>query len=235
MSIADCPNVFVSRAASIVLALFVVLMLTGCLTRLRPASDIMARPLDATVDADMIFRLVEWSTRDRICAARQGPHRWHAVPYQNYIGCMQTHRLSPCDATAEDLRTVHTLMDRDPRLLTILSFKELLMRLRQHCPSSDRLFESVGSFPVWHRHSLRRCEDRYQPVLITMSIMLGTVPANDESWVGGCTGVAGYFFLERHCWDFEGLRSKMLYNDMVRIAQGIEPYFCPQIVNRFDY
>jgi hypothetical protein len=202
-----------------------------------PAEEIAGRSLDPDVDADMVFELAGYAAKDRLCAksSRDRAAVMHE-PYGHYIRCMYETRAVPCDVTADDLRTVHTLLELDPRLASIETFEQLLARLQSDCAGYGRLPATASAVRSWVPHDLERCEDRYQPVLITTAIMLRTRPPPDEEgsalWFAGCRGAAGYFFLDRHCLELGVLREQQSA-DAARLEQGIEAYFCPQIAKHF--
>jgi hypothetical protein len=219
---------------------------------LRPPAEISGRPLDAGVDSGTIFNMVAFAAKDRICAAREqqlrrpakapaGTSKWTPIPavehdpYPTYFRCMDTESVIACDAAEQDLRTVHTLLDRDPRLSSILPFDDLMVRLKQQCPAHRQLADEA--LRPSSRQALQRCEDRYQPVLITTAILLRTAPPRDEAalflWSAECRGTAGYFFMNDRCTSLQR-RPRSPDPDMApRRELGVEAYFCPQIGNHF--
>jgi hypothetical protein len=204
----------------------------------RPAEEIASRPLDPAVDAAMVIELAQYAAKDRLCAqsSRGRPPIMHA-PYGHYIRCMYERQGAPCEATAEDLRTVRTLLDRDPRLAAILSFEQLFARLQSDCAGHGNLPTTARAVRIWAPRHLENCEVPYQPVLITAAIMLRTLPPRDAEgsifWYGGCRGAAGYFFLEGHCLRLRRLEGRKQPEEASRLVQGIEAYFCPQIAKYF--
>ena len=203
------------------------------------SAEIAGRSLDSAVDADMVIELAGYAAKDRLCAksSRDRAPVMHE-PYGYYIRCMYEKQGVPCEATADDLRTVHTLLDRDPRLAAIMTFKQLLARLQSDCAGFNSLPATASAVRVWGPRDLERCEeDRYQPVLITTAIMLRSLPPQGEEesqlWFASCRGAAGYSFLEDHCLKLRILRERQPSEEADRLEQGIEAYFCPQIAKHF--
>ena len=243
------------RAPRSVVLMLSCLMLTACAGQnVRPVTEIRNRPLDAGVDPEMILELVQFAAKDRICAAKEqharrsegriaGYSKWQPIPasghdpYATYISCMYAERVTVCDAVQQDLQTVHTLLDQDPRLAAIASFDELRVRLQQQCPAAQQPAMSARSLRSWSHRALQRCEDRYQPVLITTAILLRTLPPQDEEaaflWSAGCRGTAGYYFMDVHCYRFLSPRPPPGFEIAARFEQGVEAYFCQQIKNHF--
>ena len=159
------------------------------------------------------------------------------APYGHYIRCMEERQNAPCEATAEDLRTVRTLLDRDPRLAAIMSFEQLFARLQSDCAGHGNLPMAARAVRIWAPRDLQSCAVPYQPVLITAAIMLRTLPPRDAEgsifWYGACRGAAGYFFLEGHCLRLRRLEGRKQLEEASRLGQGIEAYFCPQIAKNF--
>lgn len=158
-------------------------------------------------------------------------------PYGYYIQCMQERQVSSCDATADDLRTVRALLERDPRLAAIMNFDRLLVRLQSDCAGHGSLPATSAAVRPLAPRELEHCEDRYQPVLITTAILLRTLPPRDQEglfvWDASCRGVAGYYFLEEHCRRLRRLAQRQQAEEASRLGQGIEAYFCPQIQKHF--
>jgi hypothetical protein len=225
---------------------FICLVLAACTGQsLRPAAEISSRPLDPAVDSATVFNMIALAARDRICAAREqraseqresrptGGSKWTPIPsleyaYETYSSCMDEPTVAACDATEQDLRTLHTLLDRDPRLAALLSFEGALVRLKQQCPALQQLAAGAKALRPWSPREVWRCEDRYQPVLLTTAVLLRTQqPRAEESrflWFAGCTGTAGYIFMREHC---------RTVRRQARPEQGVEAYFCSQIRKQF--
>lgn len=225
------------------------LLLAACAgQQVRPATQIVSRPLDVGVDTQMVVELVAFAAKDRTCAAREqqarqresrvaGRSKGHPIPaashepYPTYIRCMYSERVTACDAVEQDLRTVRTLLDRDPRLEAIISFDQLLVRLQQQCPAHQQFVASARSLQPSSDRALQRCEGQYYPLLMTTVILLRTVPPPNEEarylWFAGCRGTAGFYFMDVHC--FSRGRPGPPQPEL-----GVEPYFCPQIKNHFS-
>lgn len=217
-------------------------MLSACVSDpalgTRPVEEVANRPLDAGVDAAMVSRLPAFAAKDRLCAeSSRGRAPVMHEPYGAYIQCMQERQVTACDATADDLRTIRALLDRDPRLASILSFDHLLARLQSDCVGHGNLPATAAAVRPLAPRALEQCEDRYQPVLITAAIMLRTLPPRDPEelfvWDASCRGVAGYYFLEEHCRRLRRLAQRQQPEEASRLEQGIEAYFCPQIQKHF--
>jgi hypothetical protein len=199
--------------------------------------EIAHRQLDPGVDAGLVIEMARYAAKDRVCAQisrGRGPAMHE--PYGFYVRCMYARQVTTCDVTADDLRTVRTLLDRDPRLANIVTFDHLLAQLQTECAGHDSLYNTASALQPWGSRDLDRCEDRYQPVLITTAILLRAPRPQDEEgfalWFGGCRGTAGYSFLEDHCLELAILREQKS-KKAESLGQGIEPYFCPQVAKYF--
>lgn len=238
------------RSARIVLICAVTLM-AGCAAKLRPLEEISSQPLDPAVDAETIVALTAYAAKDRICGdinaryieqqiadyvatykpkdgdiIQLGPHG----PSDQYAPCINKSSVTACDANADDLRTVHTLLERDPRLSALMSFDQLLVRLRHQCPAQQDLLAQPSALQRWNDRLLSRCgDDRNQPVLIATSVMLST----SEPGGAACTGTFGYLFMSNHCAQLRSAKARRQRRPdsliWVPPEHGVEVYLCAQI------
>jgi hypothetical protein len=242
-------EIMMARARRGVVLMLSCLMLGACAGQpVRPATQIISRPLDARVDVETVLALVAFAAKDRICTAREqqdrqseprvaGRSKWQPIsaashePYPTYVRCMDSERVTACDAVEEDLRTVHTLFDRDPRLAAIITFDQFLLRLQQQCPAHQPSAVTARSLRPLRQQALQRCQGQYQPLLKTTAILLRTMPPPDEEarylWFARCRGTAGFYFMDVHCF---GLGRPGPSQPELRV----EPYFCPLFKNHFS-
>lgn len=245
---------FVSR---LVLSFVVATIAVGCVATspppLRPEAEVTAIPLSAWVDAQTLRNLAALAAKDRVClalenrkarsanrkarSARQPPiPPLHGTPYGVYTGCMYSSAITACDATADDLRTLKTLMDRDPRLAAIASFDKLLVQLKQECGWHDDARSM--QLRAWDDRRLQHCDDQMrQPALITQSILLRSMLPDDldehARWASRCQSTPGSYFLSEHCRVLQRRNQILARNLPTRppqiAEQGVEAYFCPRV------
>jgi hypothetical protein len=236
----------VTGLSRLVLAFSLSMLAVGCPAasppQLRPEAEVTAIPLSTWVNAETLRNLAAFAAKDRHClsvdrrarSARQPPEATlHGRPYGEYTHCMYSRAATACDATADDLRTLRTLLNRDPRLEAIESFDTLLAKLTQECGNNDARSAQLRG---WNDSQLQHCDDQHQPVLITQAILLRSEPPGDLDqralWASKCGGTPGSYFLDEHCRNLQRrnviLARKLLTTPQQVAEQGVEAYFCPR-------
>jgi hypothetical protein len=251
----DPPVRFAKRFMSRwVLAFVFSTIAVGCVATsplpLRPEAEVTATPLSAWVDIRTLRNLAALAAKDRVCldrearyenrkarSARQPPvPSLHGTPYGAYTHCMYSSAMTACDATADDLRTLKTLLNRDPRLEPIASFETLVAQLKQECGWHDRARNT--QLRGWDDRHLQHCDDQLrQPLLITQSILLRSKLPDDWDegalWSSRCHSTPGSYFLNEHCRLLQRrnqILARKLPTTPPQVAeQGVEAYFCPRV------
>jgi hypothetical protein len=246
-------------------------MLCGCSTptlHSKLKSDAAQQPM---ISMNTMVSLVAFAVKDRVCRdvvakslrevldrykdyAPMTPiprvHSYDQLPgviaFDKCIYSM-TQNITVCNATAEDLSTFKTLMDFDPRLTAVTTFKEVVGNIHQRCFSGMKI-SMQARIASWPQYKLRKCnQDGNQPTLIAASIHIPinnrlVDTSNESLWdrARTCRSVWGMAFVSKtHCRLLNVHNQRLVLNGTTveRNAEplpvtgfsklGIEEYFCP--------
>jgi len=225
------------------------LLLIGCATAPPPQKPPL-RALTATVTAETIPALAEFSATTRMCRDifnrefeddvaeffRKYPEAsiyptGHGS-FSRYEGCVKRKTVSLCDATAEDLGSMRTLLREDPRLAEIMSFDQLLAERDAQCPAEVDFEARLTAAQVRGERVARKCEDVWaRPVLTTLSAGLRAKGFSYDPGKLNCAPSLAYQFLEGHCKAVADARKPR--RDQPRAwgpdEMGTEDYLCPLV------
>lgn len=226
------------------------LLLAGCAAAPPPPPPPKAPlpPLHVSMNASTIPTLTEFAAVTRMCRDifnqyseeriadffKRNPeaqvfpalHGWFGV----YEGCVKRKTASICDAAAEDLGSVKTLLREDPRLANLMSFDQLLAERDAQCPVQSGLQAQIASAQARGERVPAKCDDVWsQPVLTTLSASVHAPGASYDRTQYNCSGSLAYQFLENHCRGIKDARRPRRDRDIAGGPDefGVEEYLCP--------
>jgi hypothetical protein len=270
------------RRSSIANGLLIIGLILGLPALCQSVSATSDAPLATRITSQTLESLVAYAAKDRLCrpivansfkrafekfrAEHPGWNpmtplpRVHSydplsgeIPFGDCIYDM-TKETSVCDATAEDLATLRTLMERDARLASVTTFLTVVKEIREHCGDRFTLPANM-TIRTWPDRQLHGCDKRkQQPVLIAQAIQL---PLNNRAAAAAHKSGNEKLFEQiqvcRYMWGWSfaaGEQCQLLvrhYEALARNRQraaqgrearpvprfeklGIEEYFCPDSV-----
>ena len=159
-------------------------------------------------------------------------HGWFWV----YEGCVERKTASLCDATADDLGSVKTLLREDLRLVTLMSFDQLLAERDRQCPAQADLQAQITRAQARGERVGRNCEDVWaRPVLTTLSTKVRLSDFSYDPRKLNCGPPLGYQFLESHCRAVTNARRPRRIPEVPWSSDelGVEDYLCPLVDSEF--
>jgi hypothetical protein len=228
------------------------LLLAGCATTPPPKPS--PPPLISWVTSETIPALAEFAAKTRMCREafdreteediagffRRNPEATiypagHGT-FWRYGGCMRSKTVSLCDATAEDLGSLRTLLREDPRLAELMSFDQLLAARDTQCPSQADLQPRITDAQARGERVARKCEDVWvRPVLTTLSAGLRSPDFSYDPGKLNCSDSLAYQFLEGQCTALTDARRRRRNQPRVwpPDEMGVEEYLCPLVDPKF--
>ena len=230
------------------------LLLAGCAAAPPPPRPAPLPPLHSSINAATVPTLTEFAAVTRMCRDifnryseeriaeyfRQNPeeqifpalHGWFWV----YEGCVERKTASLCDATADDLGSVKTLLREDPRLAALMSFDQLLAERDRQCPAQADLQAQITRAQARGERVARNCDDVWsQPVLTTLSASVHSPDFTYHRTKFNCSGSLAYQFLESHCRAVTNARRPRRIPEVPWTSDelGVEDYLCPLVDSEF--
>jgi len=264
---------FCKRAGWVCVFAVVLLGVAGCADwwwrPLRPEAELLAIKLPASVDISTIASLATFAVLDRVCRAqmpqrhplKKGEKYTLVLPLESsnistpvrtaYGPCIEDDNITFCDASADDLRTLKTLMEHDPRLRPIADFNSVVAYIDQKCGAANRS-ERLKKITSWPTRKLHQCTNTQPGLIAYIAYMTIRWPLHEyDERLRECSMTYGNFFISLQCRALEDQNEeenrrrrgqftvldevlKAMHSPPTIQRYGFEAYFCLDLFNSKD-